>query len=400
MKFFNSRYIFRLYNKTLWPIKSVQSTLSSHQFLVCHSYSSFTTTTNRISSELLRNSGVRSYLNKLISEDYSDTMSKPNVFALISAIRLLKVDLQSLNEFDIEKEKDKEFGEQLQKEIKSHEDQLRKLELELLNSLVPNEKFDCEDIMLEITAGVGGQEAMIFTQELFEMYNSFAYYKGWKSEIADYCHTEMGGIRHACLMLSGSDCFSLLQHEGGVHRVQRVPKTEKSGRIHTSTVTVAILPQPTELDVVINDKDLIIETKRASGAGGQHVNKTDSAIRMHHKPTGVTVECQTDRSQIKNRKIALQKLRAIIYKKQLEQQQSLTRSARKQQVGSSARSEKIRTYNFNQDRITDHRLSKSFHNLVGFLEGREYLDKVVIELQERANQILFNEFIESISEKS
>lgn len=402
MKFFNIRYIFGLnkYNRALWPIKSVQSTLSHHQFLVCRSYSSLTTTSNGISTELLQNSGVRSYLNKLISEDYSEDMSKPNVSALISAIRLLKVDLQSLNEFNIEKEKDKEFGEQLQKEIKSHEEQLTKLELELLNSLVPNEEINCQDVMLEITAGVGGQEAMIFTLELFEMYNSFAHYKGWESEVADYCHTEMGGIRHACLMLSGSDCYSLLQHEGGVHRVQRVPKTEKSGRIHTSTVTVAILPQPTELDVVINDRDLIIETKRASGAGGQHVNKTDSAIRMHHKPTGVVVECQTDRSQIKNRKLALQKLRAIIYKKQLEQQQSLTRSARKQQVGSSGRSEKIRTYNFNQDRITDHRLSRSFHNLVGFLEGREYLNKVVIELQERANQILFNEFIESISKKN
>ncbi|CAH1737361.1 peptide chain release factor 1-like, mitochondrial [Aphis gossypii] len=400
MKFFNSRYIFGLYNRALWPIKSIQSTLSHHQFLVCRSYSSLTTTSHGISTELLQNSGVRSYLNKLISEDYSEDMSKPNVSALISAIRLLKVDLQSLNEFDIEKEKDKEFGEQLQKEIKSHEEQLTKLELELLNSLVPNEEINCQDVMLEITAGVGGQEAMIFTLELFEMYNSFAHYRGWECEVADYCHTEMGGIRHACLMLSGSDCYSLLQHEGGVHRVQRVPKTEKSGRIHTSTVTVAILPQPTELDVVINDRDLIIETKRASGAGGQHVNKTDSAIRMHHKPTGVVVECQTDRSQIKNRKLALQKLRAIIYKKQLEQQQSLTRSARKQQVGSSGRSEKIRTYNFNQDRITDHRLSKSFHNLVGFLEGREYLDKVVIELQERANKILFNEFIESISKKN
>jgi len=396
MIFFNSRCIFRFCNKTL--IKSFRlSSFSKHQFAKRH-YSVLSNL--EISVTLLNNPEVRSYLNKLLISDYSDTMSNPNVHMLLSAIRSIKEDLESLNELNTEKEKDKEFGAQLQKEKEFHEEQLKKLELELLSSLVPNNDVNCHDIMFEITAGVGGQEAMIFTQELFEMYNSYAYFKGWTSEIADYNNTEMGGIRHACLMISGNDCYRLLQHEGGVHRVQRVPKTEKSGRIHTSTVTVAVLPQPAELDVVIYDRDLVIETKRASGAGGQHVNKTDSAVRMHHKPTGIVVECQTDRSQIKNRKIALQKLRAIMYKRQLDEQHLLTRSARKQQVGSSSRSEKIRTYNFNQDRITDHRLSKSFHNLPGFLEGGEYLDKIVDELQERENEILFNEFINSISQKS
>ncbi|XP_025407626.1 peptide chain release factor 1-like, mitochondrial [Sipha flava] len=398
MKFLNYKNILLMYNKTLWSNKCFYSSFSKHQYLLSRYYSSMPE--HRICSALLNNSGVRSYLDSLISKDYSDIMSKSNVSALILAIRSIRVDLQSLKEFDTEKEKDEEFILQLQKEKESYEKQLNKLELELLNSLVPNINVDCGDIMLEITAGVGGQEAMIFTQELFEMYNSFVNYRGWQSEVADYSPTDMGGIRHACIMISGNDCYRSLQHEGGVHRVQRVPKTEKSGRVHTSTVTVAVLPQPAELDVVINDRDLVIETKRASGAGGQHVNKTDSAVRMHHKPTGIVVECQTDRSQIKNRKIALQKLRAIIYQKQLDQQQLLTRSVRKQQVGSSGRSEKIRTYNFNQDRITDHRLSKNFHNLMGFLEGRDYLDKIINELQERTDEILFREFVESISQKN
>ncbi|VVC36693.1 Hypothetical protein CINCED_3A004280 [Cinara cedri] len=396
MKFLNIRNIFNLCNKTLWPSQCFQLSFLKCEFPVCRHLS---TTAPGVPSTLLNNLGVRSYLDKLISEEYSDTMSKPKVSALINTIRLLKVDLKSLYEFDTEKENDKEFCTQLQKEKGSLEEQLKELELDLLSCLVPNNEIKCEDIMLEITAGVGGQEAMIFTQELFEMYSSFSHYKGWQSEIADYIHTDMGGIRHACLMISGNNCYRLLQHEGGVHRVQRVPKTEKSGRIHTSTVTVAILPQPTELEVVINDRDLVIETKRASGAGGQHVNKTDSAVRMHHKPTGVVVECQTDRSQIKNRKIALQKLRVIIYQRQLKEQQLFTKSARKQQVGSSARSEKIRTYNFNQNRITDHRLCQNFHNLLVFLEGGEYLDNIINKLQERSNEILLNEFIESISEK-
>ncbi|XP_050520568.1 peptide chain release factor 1-like, mitochondrial isoform X2 [Daktulosphaira vitifoliae] len=361
MKFINTMRLLHICKLSL-----IRLNYSKHNFIIhC-----FSTTSYQFSRNLLDNPGIRSYIDNLISNEYSDSMTKPKVSTLVSKIRSLKDDLLSLQELDLDKGQDSDFYTQVNKERDTIFFKLNKLELELLGALVPkDESLNCSDVILEITAGVGGQEAMIFTQDLLEMYSSFTHYKGWQSEMADYCPTDLGGIRHVCLMISGNECYRLLRHEGGVHRVQRVPKTEKSGRIHTSTVTVAILPQPTEFDVIINDKDLIIETKRASGAGGQHVNKTDSAVRMHHKPSGIIVECQTDRSQIKNRKIALQKLRAKLYQMQLEEQISSTKLARKLQVGSSARSEKIRTYNFNQDRITDHRLSKSIHNLVGFLEG-------------------------------
>ncbi|XP_050520569.1 peptide chain release factor 1-like, mitochondrial isoform X3 [Daktulosphaira vitifoliae] len=360
MKFINTMRLLHICKLSL-----IRLNYSKHNFIIhC-----FSTTSYQFSRNLLDNPGIRSYIDNLISNEYSDSMTKPKVSTLVSKIRSLKDDLLSLQELDLDKGQDSDFYTQVNKERDTIFFKLNKLELELLGALVPkDESLNCSDVILEITAGVGGQEAMIFTQDLLEMYSSFTHYKGWQSEMADYCPTDLGGIRHVCLMISGNECYRLLRHEGGVHRVQRVPKTEKSGRIHTSTVTVAILPQPTEFDVIINDKDLIIETKRASGAGGQHVNKTDSAVRMHHKPSGIIVECQTDRSQIKNRKIALQKLRAKLYQMQLEEQISSTKLARKLQVGSSARSEKIRTYNFNQDRITDHRLSKSIHNLVGFLE--------------------------------
>ncbi|XP_050520567.1 peptide chain release factor 1-like, mitochondrial isoform X1 [Daktulosphaira vitifoliae] len=389
MKFINTMRLLHICKLSL-----IRLNYSKHNFIIhC-----FSTTSYQFSRNLLDNPGIRSYIDNLISNEYSDSMTKPKVSTLVSKIRSLKDDLLSLQELDLDKGQDSDFYTQVNKERDTIFFKLNKLELELLGALVPkDESLNCSDVILEITAGVGGQEAMIFTQDLLEMYSSFTHYKGWQSEMADYCPTDLGGIRHVCLMISGNECYRLLRHEGGVHRVQRVPKTEKSGRIHTSTVTVAILPQPTEFDVIINDKDLIIETKRASGAGGQHVNKTDSAVRMHHKPSGIIVECQTDRSQIKNRKIALQKLRAKLYQMQLEEQISSTKLARKLQVGSSARSEKIRTYNFNQDRITDHRLSKSIHNLVGFLEGTEILDKIINELETMSNETLLYNFIQSIS---
>ncbi|XP_050423841.1 peptide chain release factor 1-like, mitochondrial [Adelges cooleyi] len=397
MKFIRIRSLFYKCKHTIWSSNQQRISHVTHGFLV-RRYSSLS---DKISNVLLNNAGVRSYIENLISKGYSESMTKPKVLSLLSAIRTLKDDLQSLTEFDIGKEDDKEFTAQLLKERESIAKQLNELQLDLLGALVPcDEDSDCTDIIVEITAGVGGQEAMIFTQDLFEMYSSFTNYKGWQCEIADYCPTDIGGLRHVGLMISGNNCYRLLRHEGGVHRVQRVPKTEKSGRIHTSTVTVAILPQPAEFDLVINERDLIIETKRASGAGGQHVNKTDSAIRMHHKPTGIVVECQTDRSQIKNRKIALQKLRAKIYQMQLDERQSTTKLARKQQVGSSARSEKIRTYNFNQDRITDHRLSKNYHNLIGFLEGEDLLDRIINDLETMSQESLLHEFIQSISQKN
>jgi peptide chain release factor 1 len=273
---------------------------------------------------------------------------------------------------------------------------IKELENMLISSLVPLDAEDsCSDIVLEVTAGVGGKEAMLFAKELFDMYCSYITNKDWDMQVVQEELSDLGGLRHASVLVSGEDVYRYLKYEAGVHRVQRVPATEKSGRIHTSTVTVAVLPQPEEVDVVLRDKDLHIETKRASGAGGQHVNKTESAVRITHLPTGISVECQVDRSQIKNRGIAMRTLKARIYQQEVEAQISRTQAARKQQVGSSMRSEKIRTYNFMQDRITDHRLSSSFHDMHGFLLGGEKLDNLICQLQLMRNR---DRLLETLSE--
>lgn len=247
---------------------------------------------------------------------------------------------------------------------------------------------------MEITAGVGGQEAMLFARDLYHMYLGYLDYLGYDYDLLDHGVGDAGGTRHASLSVSGHEAFSTLRHEAGVHRVQRIPATEKAGRVHTSTVTVAVLPQPSEIEVSLADKDLKIETKRSSGAGGQHVNTTDSAVRIVHLPTGVAVECQSQRSQLKNKENAMRTLRARIYAKQLAEQQSTTRKLRKRQQGLGLRNEKIRTYNFQQNRVTDHRLENgTIYNLKGFLEGGEALSKLAISLEEELQKAVFLEII-------
>nr|XP_055025492.1 peptide chain release factor 1-like, mitochondrial isoform X3 [Misgurnus anguillicaudatus] len=242
------------------------------------------------------------------------------------------------------------------------------------------------DMVLEITAGVGGQEAMLFTAEIFDMYQNFASFNGWGFEVLEVMSSELGGVRHATASISGPLSYKKLKFEAGVHRVQRVPKTEKQGRMHTSTMTVAVLPQPTEISFTINPKDLRIETKRASGAGGQHVNTTDSAVRLLHLPTGIVAECQQERSQIKNKEKAMTLLRAKLYSARLEEETSKRYNARKLQIGTRGRSEKIRTYNFSQDRITDHRIGKTIHDVHGFLQGEELLEEMIVSLQQFSEQ--------------
>ncbi|KAM5163097.1 peptide chain release factor 1-like, mitochondrial isoform 2-T2 [Mantella aurantiaca] len=235
---------------------------------------------------------------------------------------------------------------------------------------------------------------MLFTAEIFDMYQHYANYKNWSFDILEYFHSDLGGVRHASASVGGLDAYKHLKYEGGVHRVQRVPKTEKQGRIHTSTMTVAVLPQPSEINLTIHPKDLRIETKRASGAGGQHVNTTDSAVRIVHIPTGTVAECQQERSQIKNKETAMKVLRAKLYNMKLDEESNKRQSARKIQVGSKGRSEKIRTYNFPQDRVTDHRISKSMHNIEGFFFGDELLDDMIQALGDFAD---YESLVEMIS---
>ncbi|XP_063164481.1 peptide chain release factor 1-like, mitochondrial isoform X2 [Candoia aspera] len=222
---------------------------------------------------------------------------------------------------------------------------------------------------------------MLFTAEMFDMYQQYAAYKNWTFEILAYTSSTIGGVRHASASIKGLQAYGQMKFEGGVHRVQRVPKTEKQGRIHTSTMTVAILPQPSEITLTINPKDLCIETKRASGAGGQHVNTTDSAVRIVHIPSGVVSECQQERSQIKNKEKAMKLLHAKLYNIKLEEQTAKMHTARKIQIGTKGRSEKIRTYNFSQDRVTDHRIGKSVHHIERFMLGEELLDEMIQSLR-------------------
>ncbi|XP_042358182.1 peptide chain release factor 1-like, mitochondrial isoform X2 [Plectropomus leopardus] len=269
-------------------------------------------------------------------------------------------------------------------------------EHKILDLLIPEEAADMSDLVLEVTAGVGGQEAMLFTDEVFDMYQGFAQHHDWSFDILEHMTSELGGLRHASASISGPQSYKRMKFEAGVHRVQRVPRTEKQGRMHTSTMTVAVLPQPTEISFTLNSKDLRIETKRASGAGGQHVNTTDSAVRIVHLPTGVVAECQQERSQIKNKEKAMKALRAKLYSMKLEEETSKRYNQRKIQIGTKGRSEKIRTYNFAQDRITDHRIGMTVHDIKSFLLGEDLLDEMNSSLQEFSNQETLAELLGEI----
>ncbi|MBM3463060.1 MAG: peptide chain release factor 1 [Armatimonadetes bacterium] len=249
--------------------------------------------------------------------------------------------------------------------------QTRKAQMEeqLRQMLVPKDPYDEKNIIIEIRAGTGGEEAALFAGELYRVYTKYAERQSWKPEVIDANPTELGGMKEVVFSVAGRGAYSRLKHESGVHRVQRVPATESGGRIHTSTVTVAVLPEAEEVDVVVNNEDLRIDVYRASGAGGQHVNKTESAVRITHLPTGIVVACQDERSQHQNRDKAMRVLRAKLLEAERERQEKNIADSRKSQVGTGERSEKIRTYNFPQSRITDHRIGLTTHNLAGAMEG-------------------------------
>ena len=260
----------------------------------------------------------------------------------------------------------KEFASE---EYYSAKEKLPGLEEELKILLLPKDENDDSNVIIEIRGGVGGEESALFAYNLYRMYTMYAELKRWQVEIIDSNETEIGGIKEISFMIKGKGAYSRLKFESGVHRVQRVPETEASGRIHTSTATVAVLPEVEDVEVEINPNDLRIDTYRSSGAGGQHVNKTSSAIRITHIPTGIVVSCQNERSQLQNKETAMKMLRSKLYEKQVEERDSARINNRRLQVGSGARSEKIRTYNYPQSRVTDHRINYTIYSLEAFLNG-------------------------------
>ncbi|NXY84750.1 RF1M factor, partial [Alcedo cyanopectus] len=271
----------------------------------------------------------------------------------------------------------------------------------LFKLLVPKEKYDGSHVILEVTAGrtTGGDICQQFTKEMFEMYQSYAEYKRWTFDIVNYTPAEIGGLHHAAAHISGADVYRHLKYEGGTHRVQRIPETGLSSRmqrIHTGTMAVIVLPQPQEVDVKVDPKDLRVDTFRAKGAGGQHVNKTDSAVRIVHLPTGLAVECQQERSQQINKEIALRTLRAKLFQQIIDKQLSQEQRARKLQLGTRAQSERIRTYNFTQDRVTDHRISHDARNIKEILNGKEALDQLINRLLEFAEIEAVTEYLENL----
>ena len=273
---------------------------------------------------------------------------------------------------------DSELKELAEEEYYSSKDKLSKIEEELKILLIPKDPNDDKSVICEIRGGAGGEEAALFAGTLFRMYSMYAERKHWKIEILNENETELGGYKEISFMVTGKGAYSRLKFESGVHRVQRVPDTESSGRIHTSAATVAVLPVVEDVEIDINPADIKMEVFRASGAGGQHINKTSSAVRLIHVPTGIVAECQTQRSQVQNREYAMNLLKSRLYEIEKNKQDSEIANARKSQVGSGDRSEKIRTYNYPQGRITDHRIGMNVYQFENFLNGD--LDEMIDNL--------------------
>ncbi len=273
---------------------------------------------------------------------------------------------------------DPELKELAEIELVENKEKLPKIEEELKILLIPKDPNDDKNVICEIRAGAGGEEAALFAGTLFRMYSMYAERRHFKIEVVYENATELGGYKEISFMITGKGAYSRFKFESGVHRVQRVPDTESSGRIHTSTATVAVLPEIDDVEIELNPADIKMEVFRASGAGGQHINKTSSAVRLIHVPTGMVAECQTERSQVQNREYAMRLLRSRLYEIEKEKQDSAVKNERKTQVGSGDRSEKIRTYNYPQGRITDHRIGMSIFQFDNFLNGD--LDELIDNL--------------------
>ena len=308
-----------------------------------------------------------------LSKDYAELTP---VAKTARAVRSLRMEIAGLDAMVADTNSDREIRELAAEEMAAAQEKLPTLENELQVAILPRDAADDRNAILEVRAGTGGDEAALFAADLLRMYQRYAEINGWKFELMDISESDLGGIRDAVASVSGRGVFAKLKFESGVHRVQRVPETESQGRIHTSAATVAVLPEAEEIDVDISSTDLRVDTYRAQGAGGQHVNKTDSAIRITHLPTGIVVQCQDNKSQHKNRAQAMKVLRTRMYDKERQKAASERAADRKEQVGSGDRSERIRTYNYPQGRVTDHRINLTLYKLDKVMSG-EAVDEVV-----------------------
>ena len=300
--------------------------------------------------------------------DMSETVEKYTEYKKVSK------ELADL-ERDITSETDKDMKDLMEEEILSCKEKLEKISSELRVLLLPKNPDDDKNVIMEIRAGAGGEEASLFAYELYRMYVKYAEKNRWKTEEIDNNSTELGGVKEVVFSISGKSAFGKLKFESGVHRVQRVPETESQGRVHTSTATVAVLPEATDVEINIDEKDLRVDTLRSSGAGGQHINKTESCIRLTHIPTGIVVLCQDERSQTKNREKAMKVLKSRLYDYYKSQADKEYADNRRSQVGTGDRSERIRTYNFPDGRVTDHRIKLTLYSIDNFMMGE--LDEMI-----------------------
>lgn len=330
---------------------------------------------------------------KQLAEQDLDNISRRNIQKDVSRLSMLLDKYSAIQELDLKinealvqskNNTDPELSLLYQEEIEQLSNDKKVAQEELDDIMFPPDPRDNRSVYLEIRAGTGGQEAALFAGDLLRMYTNYALRKGWRTTIEDSSPTDLGGFKEVIIHIEGRDTWGHLKHESGVHRVQRVPQTETSGRIHTSTATVAVLPEADDVEISINPSDLRVDTYRSGGAGGQHVNRTDSAVRITHIPTGVVVACQDERSQHKNRAKAMKILQSRLLAAQMEQQNQERSEKRKEQVGTGERAEKVRTYNFPQNRITDHQVDVTLKNLDVAIKGE--IDAIIDALREKERE--------------